>query len=794
MLKRIQDIKAVGCFSDAHPAALQFEPLTFIYGENCYGKSTLCDIFRSLAEGRPEYVTARVSVPNPNNQRQRVHLSFAFRGNDGEQTLVFDGDTWNPPLPAEVKLLVFDTDFIHRNVFTGLTIERRNQENITQFVLGEEGVGKAKTIKELNSILRALNKEIRQLEADVFSGLPEVEVFVSLVVEESPAEIQNRIDCLRKEIATTKSLRDNLAQAVARKDPQPIALPNAFEAFVSRVDDCLGATYERAHKDAAERVHQHIEHKTQAARTTQQWLRQGLELVRNEECPFCGQPLKAQAQELLAAYRDFFDEAFKQFVSETVAALEKFADELGGFRCVGLPQSIRDNEMAVSQYPELAQDASFRKDTDQLAPSAAALVASWESWQANYEQANRRLSTRIRAKHTSIHTRVDPWQCAEALSAYSHLAQSASQYNVILGQIAERVSDFKRRLDPDAIEAHIRSLESQLSDYAMKQRRQQSTDACIRYATLTKHMSATRQALETLQKELQDDQARFLRDYFGAINTLFSRLGSGPFQISKGEARRGNMPVVQLTASYSGVPITPDRLRAFFSESDRRALALSVFWAKAQVLSDAEKADTILVLDDPVTSFDDGRVDRSIRLMDTARASFRQIIVLSHYAIYLKSFFDRAHQQVGGIQVARITRTQEGSQLELASPADFVETEHQAKFRHIVDFVDRRHSEDVCQDLRVYLETEVKSRYRKQIADNHLQGHRFGDLLDALLHLGSLSQHVRAELEQFRLSLNPGHHIWTGRSQEDKIALASDLLDFIYTRLCELSGVRVRKV
>ena len=100
-----------------------------------------------------------------------------------------------------------------------------------------------------------------------------------------------------------------------------------------------------------------------------------------------------------------------------------------------------------------------------------------------------------------------------------------------------------------------------------------------------------------------------------------------------------------------------------------------------------------------------------------------------------------------------------------------------------MDFVERRHSEDVCQDLRVYLETEVKSRYRKQIADNHLQGHGFGDLLDALLDLGSLSQQVRSELEQFRLSLNPDHHIWTGRSQEDKVALASDLLDFIYTRL-----------
>ena len=63
------------------------------------------------------------------------------------------------------------------------------------------------------------------------------------------------------------------------------------------------------------------------------------------------------------------------------------------------------------------------------------------------------------------------------------------------------------------------------------------------------------------------------------------------------------MPTIQIIASFSGTDITPERIKSFFSESDRRALALSIFLAKAKTLSDDEKANTILVLDDPVTGF-----------------------------------------------------------------------------------------------------------------------------------------------------------------------------------------------
>jgi len=91
-----------------------------------------------------------------------------------------------------------------------------------------------------------------------------------------------------------------------------------------------------------------------------------------------------------------------------------------------------------------------------------------------------------------------------------------------------------------------------------------------------------------------------------------------------------------------------------FSESDRRALALSIFWAKIELLDEQQKQNAILVLDDPVTSFDDGRIDRTIRLMEENRPAFRQIIVLSHYPRYLKSFFERASLNTSGIQLSKI--------------------------------------------------------------------------------------------------------------------------------------------
>jgi uncharacterized protein YhaN len=47
MLKRVMEIKNVGTFSNME-RSVEFFKLTLLYGQNCYGKSTLVDVFNSM--------------------------------------------------------------------------------------------------------------------------------------------------------------------------------------------------------------------------------------------------------------------------------------------------------------------------------------------------------------------------------------------------------------------------------------------------------------------------------------------------------------------------------------------------------------------------------------------------------------------------------------------------------------------------------------------------------------------------------------------------------------------------
>ena len=321
-------------------------------------------------------------------------------------------------------------------------------------------------------------------------------------------------------------------------------------------------------------------------------------------------------------------------------------------------------------------------------------------------------------------------------------------------------------------------------------RRLQSHEVCERYAELVQYNSRLENDIKDLQIELEHEQTEFLGTYFDQINEIYNRLGSGKFNISKVVSRRGLMPTIQIQAFYAGARIARNNLSSFFSESDRRALALSIFCAKVLTLDPELKRNAIVILDDPVTSFDDGRIERTIRLMETFRRDIRQIIVLSHYPLYLKLYFDRANSQAGGIQLIRIHQNQDSSEFKLALPNEFVDTPHQKAFRHIMGgggggggFIERQHSEDILLMLRVFLENEIKSRYRKQISDHQLEKMQLGELLEALLHLGAIDEAKFQDLEEFRRSLNPDHHIWTSRSHEEKIGLSTDILNFVYTRL-----------
>lgn len=132
MIKRIVNIRQVGLYANISLNSYEFNKLTFIYGLNSYGKSTLCDIFKSLSKNDPSLIENRKTIPS-GSLAPHVTLSVSdFQNPPKEKRLEYKNSKWERNEISNM-IEIFDTKFIYDNIFTGLSIERNNKENFTEF-------------------------------------------------------------------------------------------------------------------------------------------------------------------------------------------------------------------------------------------------------------------------------------------------------------------------------------------------------------------------------------------------------------------------------------------------------------------------------------------------------------------------------------------------------------------------------------------------------------------------------------------------------------------------------------
>lgn len=90
MLSRIKRIINVGNFKNySSEESIQFKKLTLIYGENGSGKSTICEILRSLSTNNPEIITSRRTLGIDSSQKQNVELVI------DEDSFKFEDEAWS---------------------------------------------------------------------------------------------------------------------------------------------------------------------------------------------------------------------------------------------------------------------------------------------------------------------------------------------------------------------------------------------------------------------------------------------------------------------------------------------------------------------------------------------------------------------------------------------------------------------------------------------------------------------------------------------------------------------------
>jgi len=196
VIKRIKKIEGVGRFLNVGHTELGH--VTLIYGPNCYGKSTLAEIFHSIGNNAPEVLLKRQSiVKNSRNISQEICFSVKNEKEQKEYEMSFSNEKWNID-NFNYSIEVFDSRFIEENVFTGLTISRSNKENLTNLLIGEKSVEIGKQIDSLKKSLYEIIKEINELANSLKIKLGILDLGINL---EDFILIKNSENILKKELS-----------------------------------------------------------------------------------------------------------------------------------------------------------------------------------------------------------------------------------------------------------------------------------------------------------------------------------------------------------------------------------------------------------------------------------------------------------------------------------------------------------------------------------------------------------------------------------------------------------------
>ena len=313
--------------------------------------------------------------------------------------------------------------------------------------------------------------------------------------------------------------------------------------------------------------------------------------------------------------------------------------------------------------------------------------------------------------------------------------------------------------------------------------RYEKQTACDEYKRLQNTLSALDASIPELQQQLSQQQNDYLDRYFDEVNRRFVALGSRDFSLHRATDLRGNKPVYYLKVKFKGVDISEPDLDKAFSESDRRALGLAVFLTSLQGMESDELAATIVIFDDPVTSFDDHRVGQTHRQIVNLAEDCAQVILLSHYREGICQFiqthtFSNDHQ----VKLLEISKDPQSAGFTHTELACFTRTVLEQNRESIMDFIERKVDQPACA-LRVYLETELANRFAGQIRQHQIDNHSLSQRIDGLAEHHVITPEVAKALHRWRNDLNPEHHICVGNDLEDKRNTANEFMTFVFEQL-----------
>lgn len=588
--------------------------INIIYAQNGKGKSTLAEIFESASEKSPELIKSRKTIDSQDNPLIKIIEST------GEYK--FANSDWRNGRP--LKAVTFNSNFIEKNIHTGHEISPDNRKNLLTFALGRESVAAKIKLEKIDSYIKKL-KEMQSSNSTEFTRLycnPNnigSDEFISI----EPQDI-SLIEAKILDIEEKMRFAENIELIKRRSVIETSLFDTIYEAINSlQVSSLMTRSLEGFHLLATHKIKQHRDF----FGVEDSWIKEGLDHINDNSCPFCSQSLNDN--QMFSVYQDYFNKELIDYQKALANEIKKFNS--GGvfpdYLKKLLDWKLKSDEIC-KQWPEsdvglisIPNSGPLHDSLEQIIkPTMRVLkqkqvdqnycpnefIKIFESKLIDIKE----IINQINDSCYSLNTKLEKFK--EDQSGLSLIQLTSEKRNLTLTKI---------RSNPE-VERYI-SRKYQLAN-RVKSANKRQREIRAEYKSEVEFM--LNNYAEYINNELRDLYADFQLSNF---NVNFR--GS--------ERTEFNLLIRNHELLTSGVN---NSFRTSLSEGDKRTLSFALFISALKL--DSEISDKVVIFDDPFTSLDSTRRNKTIsKIVEIANIT-KQVFVLTHDEFFAKEIFQKTEQ------------------------------------------------------------------------------------------------------------------------------------------------------
>lgn len=595
------------------------------FGENGSGKSSMCDVLKSLSNNQ--------DFPNTPPTLAEIELNDAT-----DQIYKYENGKWSSQINKN-SFLFFDVDFINANVHThGVRSSNLQQGAHTQ----KAGKLIIDLDEQANKLKEAVKVRKDELEAFQVSNAivlgqqftdREKEFFITYkdaddkTKKDSLSKTQEELKKLEGDLTTLQKLNSKYQEVNRLSTVGDVTLKTSLSSKEVITKLFSRQIKEKAQDEADETIKAHFSKHKQFIEYAKEQIPQN---YKDENCPLCMQPL-VKATKVIEYYRTVFDQTYEKAKRQFLSDIETEKSKL---------EAIKSNISSLSSKVSAVFDAFEKIKNDFEIKNIYKLEEKTKHTDLFIGITTKEIDDLLAALESLKkieREQIDVGKLYDAVANKIHeidisikaLSTLIAEKNKLISSFKNKYSD-QSKITCELEQKNIKQTElNELIDFLKNNKAKQLND---QNAVLDKQKTFS-EALKNAQDELKTYLANTIPA--SVISQMITILGKFNLNFTLEHITTNtNTKDYSFSFNIKDQKGNERQMKDGLSEGERQLISLAFFFAINENLKNKDK--TVLIFDDPITSLDAPNLKILAELIHTQIPIYSQVIVFTHHPLFHK--------------------------------------------------------------------------------------------------------------------------------------------------------------